>query len=126
VIYPVWAKNVKSKIKPLLASVLTIVGIVGTVGASLFPRLVPNLNTAEGYDPNALTDFTSSGAAEHLTSSLNISNAASSELTLTIMLIIAGVGVPVMLLYTIFVYKTLLKPDPVVDVDQSTSASHRL
>jgi cytochrome bd-type quinol oxidase subunit 2 len=42
------------------------------------------------------------------------------------MLIIAGIGVPVMLLYTIFVYKTLLKPDPVVDVDHSTSASHRL
>lgn len=37
--------------------------------------------------------------------SLNMTNAASSEKTLTIMLIIAGVGVPIMLAYTIFVYR---------------------
>jgi len=37
--------------------------------------------------------------------SLTIQNASSSEKTLNIMLIIAGIGVPIMLFYTIFVYR---------------------
>lgn len=111
IIYPFTLKNVKSKIKPLLASVVAIVGLVGTAAATLFPRLVPDLNTVSKYAPTSLTDF----ASEHLDASLTIYNAASSETTLLIMLIIAGIGVPTMLIYTIFVYRALFKANSAKD-----------
>ncbi|MCL1852879.1 MAG: cytochrome d ubiquinol oxidase subunit II [Peptococcaceae bacterium] len=119
IVYPLTLKDAKAKIKPLLASVFAIVGMIGTVAASLFPRLVPNLSTVDKYAPTSLTDFTSS----HLADSLTISNAASSELTLTIMLVIAGIGVPTMLLYTIFVYRTLFKTKAAADVSTSAGVS---
>ena len=55
-------------------------------GASLFPALVPAYEKPEW--------------------SLTLSNASSSSLTLTVMLIIALVGMPIVLWYTLFVYKT--------------------
>ena len=88
---------------PLLSSVVAILGMVGTAGASLFPRLVPDLTNAGQYNPAFFGDFTSA----HLISSLTIMNASNSQFTLTVMFIVAAVGVPTVLLYTIYVYSKM-------------------
>ncbi|MBN1345567.1 MAG: cytochrome d ubiquinol oxidase subunit II [Phycisphaerae bacterium] len=67
-------------------SAVSIAGLMGMCGSGLFPNLVPDLN-----DP-AL--------------SLTIANASSSPLTLKVMLIVALIGMPIVLLYTIWVYRT--------------------
>jgi cytochrome bd ubiquinol oxidase subunit II len=68
-----------------LASSVSIASMVGLFAVSLFPRLVPSL-----------TD---------LSYSLTIYNASSTQKTLGIMLIIALTGVPVVIAYTIFIYR---------------------
>jgi len=68
-----------------LMSSLTFVGLWGIIGSIHFPNLVKASN-----DP-AL--------------SLTIDNASSSELTLKVMLIIALVGMPIVVGYTIYLYK---------------------
>jgi cytochrome bd ubiquinol oxidase subunit II len=68
----------------LLASALGIAGMIATMGVGLYPNLVPALDTPER--------------------SLTIERAASSDLTLTVMLVIALLGVPLVLLYTAFIY----------------------
>ncbi len=68
----------------ILASSLIMSGLIATLGLGMFPNLVPAL------DPNF---------------SLNIYNAASSALTLKAMLIIALTGMPLVLFYTIYVYR---------------------
>ncbi|EJL31745.1 cytochrome d oxidase cyd, subunit II [Caulobacter sp. AP07] len=75
-------------------------GIIATVGASMFPFILPST-----IDPR---------------SSLTVWNASSSHLTLFIMLIVVVVLMPLVLLYTAWVYKVLwgrtstaaLKTDP--------------
>jgi cytochrome d ubiquinol oxidase subunit II len=66
-----------------ILSSLSFFGLWGMAGSYLFPNLVIN-NAGE---------------------SITIFNASSSQLTLTVMLIIALIGVPVMLGYTIYVYR---------------------
>jgi cytochrome d ubiquinol oxidase subunit II len=77
-------------------SSLAIVAQVALVGLSLYPNLVPGVG-AEGL-------------------SLSIANASSSDTSLTTMLIIAGVGMPFVLAYTIVIYrifkgKVVIGPD---------------
>ena len=75
-------------------------GIIATVGLSMFPFILPST-----IDPR---------------SSLTVWNASSSHLTLFVMLIVVAVLMPVVLLYTTWVYKVLwgrtstaaLKTDP--------------
>ncbi len=67
------------------ASSAAIFFMVGVMGASLFPRLLPS-------HPD-------------LAHSLTIYNGASSPRTLAVMLIIALVGMPIVLAYTAFVYR---------------------
>jgi len=75
-------------------------GIIATVGASMFPFILPS-----SIDPG---------------SSLTVWNASSSHLTLFIMLVVVVVLMPVVLLYTAWVYRVLwgrsstaaLKSDP--------------
>lgn len=67
---------------------VTLVGLVGLMATAIFPALVPSLAGSAG-------------------SALTIYNAASSQLTLTVMLIVALIGVPIMLGYTAFVYTRL-------------------
>ncbi len=74
----------------LVASGATILGMIGQAGSALYPNLVPALN------PEA--------------TSLAISNASSTAPTLTTMLIIALVGMPVVLAYTIFIYRVFRGP----------------
>lgn len=67
----------------LLSSSLFIIGLISTLGMGMFPNLVP---------------------AQNPLYSLSIYNAASSPLTLKAMLIIALLGVPIVLFYTVYVY----------------------
>jgi len=62
-------------------------GIIGTVGLSMFPFILPS-----SFDPR---------------SSLTVWNASSSHMTLFIMLIVTAIFLPLVLLYTAWVYKVL-------------------
>ncbi len=75
------------RIKPLqalLASGAQIAGVMGLIAVGLFPNIVPS-----SLDPDW---------------SLTAYNASSTPLTLKTMLIIALIGVPIMLVYTIWIY----------------------
>ena len=65
-------------------------------GTSMFPVLVP----ATAGDPLTLFPTAASGT------DITIANAASSDLALKWMLIIAGVGLPLVLLYHVLIYRT--------------------
>ncbi len=79
--------------KAFLFSSLSITAMMGIAGASLFPRLVPALGAPE--------------------LSLTAANASSSERTLKVMLLLAVVGMPLVLGYTIWVYRAFSgKVDP--------------
>ena len=71
-----------------LASALTILLMVALMGAGLYPRMVPS-----SVDP---------------AHSLTIYNASSSPLTLTVMLTIALIGMPLVLVYSACVYRVFL------------------
>jgi cytochrome d ubiquinol oxidase subunit II len=68
-----------------ISSSVMIAMMIGLVALSLFPRLVPS--------------------SINLQSSLTIYNASSTPRTLTTMLIIALIGMPIVIGYTIFVYR---------------------
>ena len=71
--------------KAFLFSSVSIGSLMGLVGAGLFPRLVPALGNPK--------------------LSLTVANSSSSELTLKTMFIMALIGVPVVLGYTIWIYR---------------------
>lgn len=74
----------KDLVAHLLVS-LSAAALVIVLGATLFPNLIPALDPAL---------------------SINIANAASSDTALTAMTIIACIGVPIMLVYHVIVYRT--------------------
>ncbi len=69
---------------PILGSSLSIAALIAIVGQALYPALVPD--RIAGAD-------------------LTVSNASSSDLSLSVMLIVALIGVPIVLAYTAFVYR---------------------
>ncbi|MFN3466403.1 MAG: cytochrome d ubiquinol oxidase subunit II [Candidatus Brocadiales bacterium] len=71
--------------RAFLASSLTIACIIGLIGVSLFPMLVPS--------------------STDLAYSLTIYNASSTSRTLTVMLIIALIGMPFVIGYTMYIYR---------------------
>jgi len=71
----------------LLASGLAIAGVIATAGLSLFPFMLPS-----SLDPNA---------------SLTVWDASSSQLTLMIMLTTTVIFLPIILVYTAWVYRVL-------------------
>lgn len=75
------------EVSVLLGSKLGIAGIIASVGASMFPFILPSSS-----DPGA---------------SLTVWDSSSSELTLMIMLIVTALFMPLILLYTAWVYKVL-------------------
>ncbi|MHB9093128.1 MAG: cytochrome d ubiquinol oxidase subunit II [Eubacteriales bacterium] len=79
-----WAVRYARHGMAFLASSLSIAGMILTLAVGMFPNWVP------AVDPNL---------------SLTVYNAASSQLTLKAMLIIALAGVPIVLFYTIYVYR---------------------
>lgn len=72
-----------------LASCSAIASLMAMVGTAIFPNLVPARNVAEDGSDLSLT----------------IMNSSSSELTLKVMLIVALIGMPLVLLYTTWVYR---------------------
>jgi cytochrome bd ubiquinol oxidase subunit II len=81
---PVAAKAQKYG-RAFIASSIMIASMIGLSAVSLFPRLVPSI-----------TD---------LQNSLTIYNASSSEATLSTMLIIALIGMPLVIIYTVVIYR---------------------
>jgi cytochrome d ubiquinol oxidase subunit II len=76
------AKNNK---KAFLFSSLSIFSMIGLSAVGLFPKLIPSMID--------------------LNNSLTIMNASSTPRTLTTMLVIALIGMPFVLVYTIYIYK---------------------
>lgn len=70
-----------------LASSIGVAGIVGTIGVSMFPFLLPS-----SIEPNA---------------SLTVWDASSSQLTLTLMLFVTAIFLPLIIIYTSFVYRVM-------------------
>ncbi len=71
----------------MIASSIGLAGIIGTVGLAMFPFLMPS-----SLDPN---------------SSLTVWDASSSQLTLFIMLIATAIFMPLILVYTSFVFRVM-------------------
>jgi len=70
-----------------VASSLSLIGIITTVGLSMFPFILPS--------------------STHPNSSLTLWDASSSQMTLFIMLIVAVTFLPLIILYTSWVYRVL-------------------
>ncbi len=83
-------------------SALSIAGVIGTAGVSLFPFLLPS-----SLDPNA---------------SLTVWDASSSALTLMIMTVATVIFLPIVLAYTAWVYRVLRGPVTAADVDAAFNA----
>ncbi|MBW8791775.1 MAG: cytochrome d ubiquinol oxidase subunit II [Rhizobium leguminosarum] len=79
--------RVRLEVTTLLFSKLSIFGIISTVGVSMFPFILPS-----SIDPR---------------SSLTVWDASSSHLTLFIMLVVTSIFLPIIFLYTAWVYKVL-------------------
>ncbi|MBB5577722.1 MULTISPECIES: cytochrome d ubiquinol oxidase subunit II [Rhizobium] len=77
----------RRELAPLLFSQLAIIGIISTVGLSMFPFILPS-----SLDPR---------------SSLTVWDASSSHMTLFIMLVVALIFLPIIFLYTAWVYRVL-------------------
>ena len=73
-----------SDLQPILGSSLAIAALIGIAGLALHPALVPDRSGTVG---------------------LTIANAASSDTSLTVMLVVALVGMPLVLGYSAFVYR---------------------
>lgn len=82
-----------------IASALAIAGIIATAGLSLFPFLMPS-----SLDPN---------------SSLMVWDASSSKITLAIMTGVTAIFLPIILIYTSWVYHVLRGPVTAVQLEQN-------
>jgi cytochrome d ubiquinol oxidase subunit II len=77
----------RREVMTLLASALGIAGIILSVGASMFPFILPS-----SIDPRA---------------SLTVWDSSSSHLTLFVMLVVTGIFIPLIVAYTTWVYHVL-------------------
>jgi cytochrome d ubiquinol oxidase subunit II len=84
-VYIPTASKAGKHLRALLASALTIASLIGVMGLSLYPRMVPSSLDVANHSPT-------------------IYNASSSSRTLTVMLIIALVGMPLVIAYTALIY----------------------
>lgn len=78
-----YAYRQRQEILAFLLSSVAIIGLAATAGATLYPNLVPAVETSR---------------------SLTINNAHASDTALTVMLVVAVVGMPIVLAYTAFIY----------------------
>lgn len=83
--------------KAFIASSISIAALFAAVGGSLFPNLVP--------------------ASNDLERSLTVFNASASQNTLGIMLVIALIGMPLVVGYTVYIYRTFAGPVRLDDSD---------
>jgi len=87
-LYTVWQMTKEGgEVRAFLGSAATIIALAGIAAVGNYPEMVP----ARGTPPET---------------SLTVTSAASGELTLQVMLIIAVIGCPIVLLYTALVYRT--------------------
>jgi len=88
------------EVSTLLFSKLAILGVISSVGLTMFPFIMPSSS-----DPK---------------SSLTVWNSSSSHLTLFIMLVCAVIFMPLILAYTAWVYKVLWGKVTAADVTENT------
>lgn len=79
-----------SGVRAFVLSSLSIAALIGIMGQGLFPYMVPSFGS--------------------LANSLTIRNASSTPLTLKVMLAIALLGMPVVIAYTIYIYRNFMAP----------------
>jgi len=77
----------RREVAAVLSSAVSIFGIISTVGLSMFPFILPS-----SVDPR---------------SSLTVWDASSSHLTLFIMLVVTAIFIPIIVIYTAWVYRVL-------------------
>lgn len=97
-----WRMTSGGEVGTLLWSKLSIFGIVSTLGLTMFPFILPS-----STDPN---------------SSLTVWDSSSSQLTLFVMLFATAIFMPLILLYTAWVYKVLwgkVSEDDITDKSSS-------
>jgi cytochrome d ubiquinol oxidase subunit II len=88
VLYTIWQMTKeRGELGSFIGSAIIIIGLAGIAAVGNFPDMVP----ARGTPP---------------ATSLTVERAASENLTLTVMLILAVIFVPVVLVYTALIYKT--------------------
>ena len=87
------------EVSTLLWSKLGIFGVISTVGLTMFPFILPS-----SIDPR---------------SSLTVWDASSSHLTLFVMLVVTVIFMPIILLYTAWVYKVLWGKVTLEEMQQS-------
>jgi cytochrome d ubiquinol oxidase subunit II len=78
-----YAYSRRQEFLAFVLSSLAIIGLAATAGSTLYPNLVPAVEASR---------------------SLTVENAHSSDTTLTVMLVVAIVGMPIVLAYTAFIY----------------------
>lgn len=88
------------EVTTLLASKMAIFGMIASVGLTMFPFILPSSS-----DPR---------------SSLTVWNASSSHLTLFIMLVVTAIFLPLIMLYTAWVYKVLWGKVTEADVTENS------
>jgi cytochrome bd ubiquinol oxidase subunit II len=87
-VYTLWQMlKEDSGLRSFLGSAITIVALAGIAAVGNFPEIVP----ARGSPPET---------------SLTVTNASSGHLTLEVMLIVALIGLPFVIAYTAYVYRT--------------------
>ena len=96
------AMQSKGEVVTLLWSKLSITGIIATVGLTMFPFILPS-----STDPN---------------SSLTVWDSSSSQLTLFVMLVATVIFMPLIMLYTAWVYKVLWGKVAEADVTENSSS----
>ncbi|OEO31111.1 cytochrome d ubiquinol oxidase subunit II [Devosia insulae DS-56] len=97
-----WALGARARLVALLGSSLAIFGIIATAGLSLFPFLLPS-----SIDPQ---------------SSLTVWDASSSQLTLFVMLCAAIVFLPIIILYTSWVFRVMRGPVTTASLNKNPNA----
>jgi len=93
--------NKGNDLMSFLASNIIPIALIGITAASLFPNMIP----AAANPAGAVTYFLAPGA-DVVADSITIFSAANSQLCLTAMTIITCIGLPLVLVYHIIIYRT--------------------
>jgi len=86
-----------------VASSVAMVGLVATLGVSLYPALLPDASGGPG---------------------LTVTNSASSDMSLGVMLVIALIGMPLVLGYTAWIYHGFWGPEPAEPAEPGQEAGY--
>lgn len=92
------------EVSTLLVSKMAILGVISSVGLTMFPFIMPSSS-----DPK---------------SSLTVWNSSSSHLTLFIMLVATAIFMPLILMYTAWVYKVLWGKVTAADVSEDSPSAY--